>query len=123
MNKKYEKDFPEHDTFNWKTVRLITPENVYYGNHQIIGVLLHDGRFVTNGVFFEPNQFEVIDEDPLNIIPKEVKQEERVKEIANQAWKDCANAHRLYPDNKHTFTEYWESAKDQYESFIKKMKV
>lgn len=39
---------------------------------------------------------------------------EEVKEIAYLAWKGAANAHRLYPDNKHTFTEYWSGAEDQF---------
>lgn len=30
-----------------------------------------------------------------------------VHEIAWAAWKSAANAYRMYPDNKHTFTDYW----------------
>lgn len=29
------------------------------------------------------------------------------KEIASAAWKSAANAYRMYPDNKHTFADYW----------------
>ena len=38
--------------------------------------------------------------------------EERLKEIAATIWKDCANAHRMYPDNKHTFADYWDRSKE-----------
>ncbi len=31
--------------------------------------------------------------------------------IAYTAWNAAANAHRIYPDNKHTFSDYWETAK------------
>lgn len=43
--------------------------------------------------------------------------EERIKEIAGLAWKGAANAFRMYPDSKHTFSSYWESAKDQFKEF------
>ena len=56
--KKYKKDFPATGSFNWKTVRLITPEFSYYNNHKIMGVVLHDGKFCTNGIIFE--NFEII---------------------------------------------------------------
>ncbi len=49
--------------------------------------------------------------------------EEQVRQIAWIAWKGAANAHRLYPDNKHTFTEYWDAAKEQYKEFIKEEKI
>lgn len=29
------------------------------------------------------------------------------KDIAFKAWKAAANAFRLYPNNKHTFSDYW----------------
>jgi hypothetical protein len=67
-NKKtYEQDFPEHGNFNWKTVKLKTPTEPYYDEHKIIGVVLHDGNFITNGVLFLENQYEIIDEDPLKL--------------------------------------------------------
>lgn len=31
--------------------------------------------------------------------------------IAYAAWTAAANAFRMYPDNKHTFSNYWETAK------------
>jgi len=34
-----------------------------------------------------------------------------LKEVAYKAWKAAANAHRMYPDNKHTFSDYWETVK------------
>jgi len=62
--KTYEKDFPSQGTFNWKKVKLITPNEPYYNNHIIIGVVLHDGNFMTNGVLFLKDQYEIIDENP-----------------------------------------------------------
>lgn len=44
---------------------------------------------------------------------------EEVKEIAYIAWKGAANAYRMYPDNKHTFTEYWSVAESQFNKFCK----
>lgn len=61
---KYKKDFPDHGSFNWKTVKLKTPNNSYYDDHKIIGVVLHDGNFMTNGVLFLKEQYEVINENP-----------------------------------------------------------
>ena len=63
--KKYKQDFPDQGSFNWKTVRLKTPDNIYYDGHKITGVVLHDGNFMINGVLFLAGQFEIIDEDPL----------------------------------------------------------
>ena len=65
--KKYKKDFPDQGYFNWKTVLLKTPNNIYYDGYKITGVLLHDGNFMTNGVLFLADQFEIIDEDPLKL--------------------------------------------------------
>jgi hypothetical protein len=42
---------------------------------------------------------------------------ENVKEIASIAWKGAANAHRMYPENKHTFSEYWNGAESQFNKF------
>lgn len=61
----YTQDFPSPGDWNWKTVKLITPDNPYYNNHKIMGVLLHDGNFMTNGVLFLSSQFEIIDENPI----------------------------------------------------------
>lgn len=61
--KTYEQDFPEHGNFNWKTVKLKTPTEPYYDGHKIIGVVLHDGNFITNGILFLENQYEIINED------------------------------------------------------------
>lgn len=71
MNKydknKYKIDFPEEGYFNWKTVEIKMPENVYYDGALIIGVVLHDGNFMVNGVLFLSNQFYIVDEDPLKL--------------------------------------------------------
>lgn len=61
--KKYKKDFPGQGSFNWKKVKLITPEFSYYNNHVTVGVVLHDGKFCINGVIFE--NFEIIEEKPI----------------------------------------------------------
>jgi hypothetical protein len=61
----YKVDFPGQGNLNWKTVRLNTPENVYYDKHTITGVLLHDGKCMVNGVLFNADQFFIIDESPL----------------------------------------------------------
>lgn len=67
-NKKtYEQDFPEEGCFNWKTIKIKMPKNIYYNGNEIIGVLLHDGNFMINGVLFLESQFEIIDEDPLKL--------------------------------------------------------
>ena len=65
--KTYEQDFPEHGNFNWKAVKLKIPTEPYYDGHKIIGVVLHDGNFMSNGVLFLENQYEIIDEDPLKL--------------------------------------------------------
>jgi len=62
---KYEKDFPDEGNFNWKKVKLKTPEQSYYDGHEIIGVVLHDGNLMVNDVMFLKNQFEITGEDPL----------------------------------------------------------
>ena len=72
MNNKYNKDtykddFPDEGYFNWKIVRIKTPDCVSYDGKKIIGVVLHDGNFMVNDVLFLKEQFEVIDEDPLNL--------------------------------------------------------
>ena len=71
MNKydknKYKQDFPDQGYFNWKTVKLKTPDNIYYNEHEITGVILHDGNFMINAVLFLAEQFEIIDEDPLKL--------------------------------------------------------
>lgn len=42
---------------------------------------------------------------------------ETIKEIASMAWSDAANAYRMYPNNKHTFGDYWHNAKGFYDKF------
>lgn len=32
------------------------------------------------------------------------------QEVAWAAWKGAANAYRLFPENKHTFSNYWENS-------------
>lgn len=44
---------------------------------------------------------------------------EKIKEIARIAWIGASNAHRLYPNNKHTFVEYWNGSESQFKDFIK----
>lgn len=39
---------------------------------------------------------------------------ETIRTVAYIAWKAAANAFRLYPDGKHTFSEYWATAKIQF---------
>ena len=78
---KYKQDFPDEGYLNWKRVRINVPDD-YRHNVKIMGVLLHDGNFVANGVLFLKDEFRIIDEDPLNLRrptdykeqPKEVKQ-------------------------------------------------
>lgn len=43
--------------------------------------------------------------------------QDQIREIAWIAWKGAANAFRMYPDNKHTFTDYWDGAKNQFDQF------
>jgi len=38
---------------------------------------------------------------------KEQSIEDLLREAAWAAWLSAANAYRMYPDNKHTFTDYW----------------
>lgn len=33
------------------------------------------------------------------------------RQIAYAAWRAAADAFRMYPDNKHTFSDYWETVK------------
>lgn len=35
-----------------------------------------------------------------------------VKTLVYPVWMSAANAYRLYPDDKHTFAEYWNNNKD-----------
>lgn len=57
----YKQDFPENGIFNWKTVKLKTPNEPYYDGNKIIGVVLHDGNFMINGVLFLKNQYEIVE--------------------------------------------------------------
>jgi len=58
----YAADFPDHGTFNWVLVKIIMPGNIYYHGAKIRGVLLHDEKLMVNGILFERNEFEIIDE-------------------------------------------------------------
>ena len=71
--KKYEQDFPDEGDFNWKTVRIVTPEDKYYNGWKIIGVVLHDGKFMIQGVLFQEDEFVIIDEDPSGRYKQEEK--------------------------------------------------
>lgn len=46
------------------------------------------------------------------------QKEELVRQIAWVAWKGAANAFRMYPDNKHTFTEYWHGSKPAFNDYV-----
>lgn len=63
---KYEQDFPEEGDWNWKTVTLNTPNNPNYHNKKIVGVLLHEGSFVINGVHFDKEEVGKVEDDPLS---------------------------------------------------------
>lgn len=39
---------------------------------------------------------------------------DQIKEIAYKAWRSAADAYRMYPENKHTFSEYWRLTEEQY---------
>ena len=58
---KYRKDFPDQGSFNWKVVKITT---AHYDGHKTTGVVLHDGKFMINGVLFEANEFEIIGDMP-----------------------------------------------------------
>ena len=64
--KKYEIDFPEEGTFNWVKIKLkgLGP---YFEGVEGVGVLLHDGNFISNGLLFYSNNFDIIDNDPLGL--------------------------------------------------------
>ena len=68
--KTYKVDFPDEGYFNWKKVKLKTPGDIYYDGKITIGVVLHVGNFMVNGVLYLENQFEIIDEDPLKLNDK-----------------------------------------------------
>jgi len=76
LPEKYIKDFPIYGDFNLKMVRLVLPDDKYLNNIKRIGVVLHDGNFITEGVMFKKGQYRIIDEDPLN--PKEIPMIDRL---------------------------------------------
>lgn len=49
-------------------------------------------------------------QDIINVV-KEDFLKDIEKEIAYKAWRAAADAFRMYPDNKHTFSDYWETVK------------
>jgi len=48
-------------------------------------------------------------EERIVIISNNVEADRR--QIAYAAWRAAADAFRMYPDNKHTFSDYWETVK------------
>jgi hypothetical protein len=50
-----------------------------------------------------------------------VKEAETIRQIAMMAWQGAANAFRMYPENKHTFSSYWDAAKSQFDQFKTKL--
>lgn len=42
---------------------------------------------------------------------------EQIKEIAYTTWVRCANAFRLYPDNRHTFGEFWRDSESEFDQY------
>lgn len=46
--------------------------------------------------------------------------EDFVRSISYHAWTAAANAHRLYPENKHTFIDFWESSQEDINLFLTK---
>ncbi len=47
---------------------------------------------------------------------------QKLKEIANMAWRGAANAFRMYPNNKHTFVDYWTGSESQFDQYLEKPK-
>jgi len=47
--------------------------------------------------------------------------EETIRQVAWIAWKGAANAYIMYPDNNHTFSNYWDGAKTQFDEFKKEL--
>lgn len=39
---------------------------------------------------------------------------EQMKEIAWEAWKSAANAYKMYPNNKHSFSDVWDYLEGKY---------
>lgn len=42
---------------------------------------------------------------------------QQIKEIAYKAWMGAANAFRLYPNNKHTFSAYWDGSASEFDKY------
>lgn len=79
--KRYQCDLPSNGYFNWKQVRIIMKDH-YYDGAKTTGILLHNGKFTVNGVLFEPKEFKIIDENPLDLPEKELKKiKRRLKKI------------------------------------------
>lgn len=91
---KYEQDFPEEGDWNWKTVTLNTPNDPYYHNHKITGVLLHDGSFVVNGIYYDKEEVGKVEDDPF------LNRDEKEKIDTD-----------LISDGYHTFGELYEFRK------------
>ena len=47
------------------------------------------------------------------------EEKSKVKDLIRDAWGASALAHRLYPENKHTFSDYWHTLdKKEFESLF-----
>ena len=45
--------------------------------------------------------------------------EDEVREMMRFAWKAAQNAYLLYPDSKHTFSDFWHDAGKKYNELLK----
>lgn len=45
--------------------------------------------------------------------------EEQIKDLSMFSWKAAANSFRLYPENKHTFSDFWTSLGEKYSKDFK----
>lgn len=71
--------------------------SIPYFSPKQIKVMMIDA--ITNGAFTEIH--------PIS--------EHTIKEIAWIAWNCATNAHRMYPNNKHTFADHWDHIKKEIE--------
>lgn len=98
----------------WYKSICYRPKTVEANNRQFTG---RDGCNII--VVYQSNGYEILNaKDFLDNISQSLadKQavefaEDKIKEIAYISWKAAANAHRLYPDNKHTFVDFWDASK------------
>lgn len=85
--------------FGYFTDDCIGPDYVKELTHFVVMHHNHLGVKYTPICWFEKQEGVVV-------IAKEDFEEE-IKESAQDAWTNAANAYRLYPNNKHTFSAYW----------------